>query len=388
MPSNNASEPADDLSRKVYCILGVPIDDASIQEAADAVAAAAIRKTPFLVATPNLNFLVMSQWDAEFRESLLRSDLSLPDGVGVVWAARLLGLPIRGRVAGSDLFDALRENRYRDIGRKLSVFLFGGPDGVAEEACRRINARSNGLRCAGHRNPGVGHVEAMSDETLLTEMNSSQADFLVVALGAQKGQSWLVRNHHKLTIPVRGHFGASLGFQAGTLRRAPVLLRKSGLEWFWRILQEPQLAPRYWNDGWKFIRLSISRLLPYAAALRRGRRRWRAAPGRVRIEPNAGTNTVCVILSGFLGEHDLEQVRTVFREALLAQRDVRLDFGQAKGFDPWFLGSVLMLRKALASQRLCLSIENVPREIAEMLRWNSVEFLLSPSFARTARARM
>lgn len=98
----------DDLAREVYCILGIPIDAIEMPATLCRVEAAAAAAEPFVLSTPNLNFLVNSQTDDEFRELLLMSDLCPPDGAPIIWIARLLGIPIRERTAGSDIFDALK----------------------------------------------------------------------------------------------------------------------------------------------------------------------------------------------------------------------------------------------------------------------------------------
>src|ERR1700730_14718410 len=118
----------DDLSRNVYCILGVPIDDVDFATAIHRIEIAANRTAPFLISTPNLNFLVNLQSDPEFRESLFLSDLCPADGIAIVWVARLLGVPIKERVAGSDIFESLK--LARSSGQRLRVFFFGGEEGV------------------------------------------------------------------------------------------------------------------------------------------------------------------------------------------------------------------------------------------------------------------
>src|SRR5690606_13363441 len=117
------------------------------------------------------------------------------DGMPLVWIARLLGLPIRERVAGSTLFEALRHGEARRTSAGLlSVYFFGGPDGVAERADEKLNASTSWLRCVGYRSPGFASIEEMSDAETIDAINASNADFIVVALGAKKGQTWIERN--------------------------------------------------------------------------------------------------------------------------------------------------------------------------------------------------
>src|SRR5262249_8728697 len=142
----------DDLARNVYCVRGVPIDAMDMPTALHKIEAAAARATPFLLSTPNLNFLVNSQFDTEFRESLLDSDLCLADGMPVIWIARLMGVPIREKVSGSDLFDALQARER--CGRRLKGFLFGGREGLAAPGGRVLNAAGTSLSCVGTKDPG------------------------------------------------------------------------------------------------------------------------------------------------------------------------------------------------------------------------------------------
>jgi N-acetylglucosaminyldiphosphoundecaprenol N-acetyl-beta-D-mannosaminyltransferase len=239
--------PPDDLSREVYCILGVPVDAIGMHAVLRRIESAARGRTPFLISAPNLNSLVISQLDGDFRESLVLSDLCTADGMPIIWIAWLAGIPIKSRIAGSDIFDALKAEH--STAHPLKIFLFGGPEGVAKAASRALNGQASGVHCVGWFYPGFCSAEEMSGYDIIDHINSSGADFLVASLGNQKGQSWLQRNHHRLLIPVRAHLGATLNFQAGTVRRAPPIMRKCGLEWLWRIKEEPYLWRRYWNDG-------------------------------------------------------------------------------------------------------------------------------------------
>src|SRR5271166_2722165 len=108
MQQETADAVADDLSRDVYCVAGMPIDAIEMRAVLKKIDEATAKRRPFLISTPNLNYLVNSQADVEFRESLLTSDLCPADGMPIVWIARLLGAPIQRRIAGSDIFAALK----------------------------------------------------------------------------------------------------------------------------------------------------------------------------------------------------------------------------------------------------------------------------------------
>ena len=250
-----------DLGRPVEALLGLPFDALSLDEAVAEVRRCARERRPCFLSTPNVNFAVAAQDDQAFRASVLHSDLSLADGMPIVWAARLLGSSLPERVSGSDLFARLQ----REPGEPLKVYFFGGPDGVAERAAAALDTRGGGLRCVGFDSPGFGSVEAMSGEERIARINGSGADFLVVSLGARKGQAWIERNRARLAPPVISHLGAVVNFVAGELCRAPPALQRLGLEWLWRIKEEPALWRRYASDG-----LALLRLLGRALAPARG----------------------------------------------------------------------------------------------------------------------
>ena len=117
-------------------------------------------------------------------------------------------------------------------------------------------------------NPGYGTIEEMSTKKVIDTINSSHADLLAVFFGAERAQAWLMHNHHRLQVPIRAQFGATINFEAGTVKRAPRFLRSTGFEWLWRIKEEPYLWRRYWNDGKVLLRLLVTCVLPLAMSAR------------------------------------------------------------------------------------------------------------------------
>lgn len=254
-----------DFDRRVVSILGLPFDAIDIAEAVRRIREAAFTGRRCFVSTPNLNFAMTARHDAGFRGSLLRSDLSLADGMPLVWIAQLLGSPVPQRVSGADVFAALQVH----AGPPLGIYLFGGPAGAAAKACDEINRRAGGLRCVGYDEAGFGSLETMSEASRIDRINASGAHFVVVSLGAKKGQTWIEHNAPRLNAPVLSHLGAVVNFAAGRLRRAPRWMQSGGLEWLWRIREEPSLWRRYAGDGFTAARLLLPHLLPDATASRR-----------------------------------------------------------------------------------------------------------------------
>jgi N-acetylglucosaminyldiphosphoundecaprenol N-acetyl-beta-D-mannosaminyltransferase len=363
----------DDLSRNVYGLLGVPIDAVDMETALTRISAAAANTTPFLLSTPNLDFLTTSRFDGEFRESLLFSDLCPPDGMPIVWLSRLLGVPVRERTAGSDIFATFKSTRPSP--HKLSVFLFGGADGVVAKASQRINNAAGWATCVGWLNPGFGSVEDLSGPDVIDAINGSKADFLAVGLNAQKGQAWLLRNHHRLTVPVRMQLGAALNFEAGTIERAPAFLRARGLEWLWRIKEEPRLWSRYWRNLCVLLYLLPACVLPQAILLLWNR--WCRRDQGLLIRRHQEGKSIVLILSGAAISAHVGRITAWFSSALAAKQPITIDLAGVHTIDARFLGLLLMLRKLLTRKGLRLTLVRPTLGVRWLLRLNGFDFLLA-----------
>lgn len=357
----------DDFDRDVHCLAGLPFDAVTLEQAADRVRAAAKNQQRCFFSTPNLNFLMLAQHDPAFRESVLCSNLVIADGMPLVWVAKMLGIPIVERVAGSDLFEALRH----DVSAApMKVYFFGGPDGIAEQAAQRLNQQHGGLYCVGISSPGFVSVEAMSTPEQIAAINASGADFLVVSLGARKGQEWIMRNRAQLQVPIISHLGAVLNFEAQTVRRAPVWMQHVGMEWLWRIGQEPALWRRYAKDGWAFVKWWLSCVVPYAWWLRLHRARCGAGNGCVTWQ--AQENGCRLVVDGEIGDTLTAEIRDVLRRGSRCQGDVEIDFTQARYLSTGFLGLLLLLEHALSAQGRQLRMIGTHGHLARLLRWSGV----------------
>jgi N-acetylglucosaminyldiphosphoundecaprenol N-acetyl-beta-D-mannosaminyltransferase len=363
---------ADDLSREVYGLQGMPIDLLDRSSVYQRVLAAVNNGEPFLLSTPNVNFMFESNRDPEFRESLLSSDLCCADGMPIVWLARLFGIPVTERVSGSDLFETIKSSCSRSD--PMKVFLFGGGDGVAKTVCQIINAQPSGMHCVGCLYPGFGSIAEMSSPSIIQTINKSGADLLAVFLNARKAQSWLLLNHQLLRVPVRGQFGATINYQAGTVRRAPLAIQRLGFEWLWRIKQEPYLWRRYWKDGLLLASLVITRALPIAVDL--AWRRRKNATEQLSLRRHDGQDVIVIGLDGFAMEADVDRSIKFFQAALTKRRDITIDISQTRSIDPRFFGLLLMLRKQLRAGGNCLRFTGVSKRSKRIFRLNGFEFFL------------
>ena len=356
----------------MHCLFGLPFDAVDLDAAEQRIRTAVEQRSPCFLSTPNLNFLIACQSDTSFRNSVINSDLSVADGMPVVWLSRLLGAPIRERVPGSTLFDRLR----RGSGAKLAVFFFGGSDGVAEQACRQLTIEDQRLTCAGYASPGYGSVEDMSTEETIQRINANKADILVVALGARKGQAWIERNRHRLDVPVISHLGAVLNFVAGTVARAPAWLQNIGLEWLWRIKEEPELGRRYLVDGLMFLRLLVTRALPYAWYIYRHKHAKRDLES-ASVEARDTSTEIVIRLVGPWVQENLAPLRDCFAKAARAGKDVRIDLEHVSYLDASVLGLVLLLYGSQTRAGRRLDCSAASPEVRRILRYGCSEFLLA-----------
>jgi N-acetylglucosaminyldiphosphoundecaprenol N-acetyl-beta-D-mannosaminyltransferase len=364
----------DNLSREVFGILGLPVDSSDLSSVLRKIDFCARHAVPLLISTPNVNFLIASRTNQHFRDSVIMSDLCLPDGMPIVWISRLLGVPIKNRISGADLFDSLKS----EIDRRypLKVFLFGGTEGAANAVCNSLNSRAGGLKCVGVLNPGFGSVDEMSNEEIIENINSSGADLLAVFLGAAKAQAWLLRNRHRLIVPILGQFGATINFQAGLIMRAPKFLQRVGFEWLWRIKEEPYLWRRYWGDGLKLLRIILTEVLPlmlYASS--RYLTRWMRID-RVSAEFNEEEQRVIITLSGDLTEAHVADVIWCFRRALRSDKQILIDMSNARHVDSRFFGLFLMVYKQVLGHHRTLKFAGVTSCVRRMFSLNGFDFLL------------
>lgn len=220
-------------------ILGVPVHAITMAEALDWVRAAVqARVPPRQVCTANPEFVMAAQRDREFLAVLRQADLVLPDGVGLLWAARRQGRRLPERVAGSDLIYRLAE---RAAGAGWRVYYLGAAAGVAERAAETLQARYPGLVVAGAY---AGSPRPEEETALVARVRAAKPDVLLVAYGAPAQDKWIARNRASLGVPVSVGVGGAFDFVAGEARRAPAWAQRAGLEWLHRLWRQPWRARR------------------------------------------------------------------------------------------------------------------------------------------------
>jgi N-acetylglucosaminyldiphosphoundecaprenol N-acetyl-beta-D-mannosaminyltransferase len=335
-PPARPATPEEAYARDVVTVLGLPFDAVDTAGAVAALRSAAFEGRRCFVSTPNLNFAIAASRDEAFRRSVLRSDLSLADGMPIVALARAEGDALPERVAGSTVFEALAAH----AGPPLDVYFFGGPPGAGEAAARRLNATATGLRCVGHEGAGFGPVETLGDAGTIARINASGAHFVVASLGAAKGQAWLLRHADALHAPLLCHLGAVLNFAAERLRRAPPWMQRAGLEWAWRIREEPALWRRYAGDAAAAVRLLAPRVLARAG------HPSSASPAVLAVDRAEGATSLR--LAGSWARTDLAALRAALVDAERRGGRVRIDLAAATALDARTIGLLQIAEGRLA----------------------------------------
>ena len=217
-------------------ILGVGFDDLTIEEAADRASALLEEEGFHYVVTPNPELVDRARREEPFRQALNGADLVLPDGIGVVYAARLLGRRLKGRCPGIDFAGKLMEHMARK-GQRL--YLLGAKPGVAEAAAARLEVRYPGLTIC-----GVHDGYFQEDGPVVEDIRKAGADVVFVCLGFPKQEYWMVKNGPATGARLLAGLGGSLDVFAGVVERAPESWQRLGLEWLYRLTREPKRIGR------------------------------------------------------------------------------------------------------------------------------------------------
>lgn len=242
-------------------IVGTHIDKYSFDEVVEIIVDHAISGSPpEYVVTPNAQHILTLQKDAHFREIYSKAFLVVPDGVPLLWAARFLQTPLKGRVNGTDLFEKLCAIA---ASRELKIFLLGGRPGAADNAAKILQARHSGLQIVGTYCPPYGFESNTAELALINaQIKDAAPDILFVGLGAPKQENWIYANYQQLKVPISIGIGVSFEMVAGMVKRAPVWMQKSGLEWLFRLIVEPKrLWQRYVVGNPLFIWLVLMQKL-------------------------------------------------------------------------------------------------------------------------------
>jgi N-acetylglucosaminyldiphosphoundecaprenol N-acetyl-beta-D-mannosaminyltransferase len=235
----------------------VPVDRISIEDAAALVIQRLENRglsKPLLIMGPNAQLITLAAKNDRFAAALRSADLSVPDGISVVLAARLLKQPVHERIPGGELMERLCIEAAR---HNFSVFFLGGLPGAAEKTARKFQSSYSGFQVAGVCCPRPGfEMDPAENARIRQQITNAKPDLLCVAFGAPKQEIWMYENCSSLPIGAAISVGAALDTQAGLRKRAPKWTHKLGLEWLYRLIREPRrLGRRYLVGNVEFLLL-------------------------------------------------------------------------------------------------------------------------------------
>ncbi|MBR4173562.1 MAG: WecB/TagA/CpsF family glycosyltransferase [Clostridia bacterium] len=219
-------------------VLGVQIDSVTIESATDRICEMLKGREKNAVFTPNSEIIYMAYKDTDFCDMLNSAQMLTADGIGVVYASKILGCPVPERAGGYDIACRVIE-RISESGERL--YLFGGRKGIAETAAENLTKKYPFLNIVGTRD---GYFSPEENDAIVADINNSGADLLFVCLGAPTQEKWIYNNREKLNCKVMMGIGGSLDVFAGAAERAPEKWQKLGLEWLYRLIKEPK---RFWR---------------------------------------------------------------------------------------------------------------------------------------------
>ncbi len=217
-------------------VLGVGFDSLTIEEAVTRAKALMTERRAAYVVTPNPEIVMACRERLETMQAVNAADLVLPDGIGVIYGARILGTPLKTKLPGIDFIQALMADMAKE---GKSVFLLGAKPGVAEAAVEKLKAQYPGLAVVGTQD---GYFK--DDAPVVEAVNAARPDLLLVCLGAPKQELWMQRNQSLLNVGLMAGLGGSLDVFAGNVRRAPKAFQRLGLEWLYRLMKEPKRIGR------------------------------------------------------------------------------------------------------------------------------------------------
>lgn len=239
-----------------FKFMNTEIDNLTMQEALEEIDRLIQEKKSAYVVTPNVDHIVQLETNKELQDVYANASLILTDGKPLLWIAKWYGTPIKEKISGSDLFPLLCEMAAQ---KGYKIFFLGAAEGVAAKAAENLKNRYKGLQIVGTYSPPIGFEKNQEEIKKIEFMvKESNPDILIVGLGCPKQEKFMYRYCKELGVPISLGLGASFDFEAGNIKRAPKWMADHGLEWIFRITQDPKrMAKRYLVNDRKILGLAI-----------------------------------------------------------------------------------------------------------------------------------
>ena len=244
-----------------------------------------------------------------------------------------------------------------------------GPSSSSSSSSRQVSVGPQTVTSS-----SASSLDDISSDAIIDRINASNADFVLVALGAKKGQAWIERNRARLNAPVISHLGAVVNFVAGSVSRAPVWMQRTGLEWLWRIKEEPALWRRYGADGMALCSLLFTKILPYAVYLLLNINKIKYLQDGS-VEANSAATSYTLRLKGAWTQANIAKLSAAFTDAAQAGTEIRLQLADVTYVDSAFVGQLMLLYGHQKRQGLRLILDTVPPPVRRVLTYSCADYL-------------
>ncbi len=353
--------------RELITILGIPFDNLDMDGVIKRIDSFVRSGKPHYVATANLNFVAMAYRDPEFMEVIRLADIITPDGMPLLWAARLLGHRLPERVTGSDMVPRLAELAAE---QGYTLFFLGGAPGVGQQAVSNIRKKYGKIKAFSY-SPSFNPLLEMGNAKILARIREADPDILLVSFGAGKAEKWIRMNLQSLDIPVCIGVGATVDFMAGRISRAPQWMRNSGLEWLYRLSREPKrLFGRYFSDFWPF---AYHFSLQWIANTQRRLLSFRKGRLKQQVEPEAVVLNIAGRLDNASAPGLQQQAETLLEE----KRPFIIDLSKVTFIDSRGLGVLAGLEKKARQQQGTIPMVWPRGSAGDILTLNKLDSFLS-----------
>lgn len=236
--------------------MNTEIDNLTMDETLQAIDQLIQEDKNAYVVTPNVDHIVQLETSKELQDVYNNASLILTDGKPLLWIAKWYGTPIKEKLSGSDLFPLLCDMSAK---KGYRMFFLGAAEGVAAKAAKNLEKRYKGLQVVGTYSPPFGFENNVDEMNKIKEMiREAKPHILIVGLGCPKQEKFMYHHCRDLGVPISFGLGASLDFEAGNIKRAPKWMANHGLEWLFRITQDPKrMIKRYLVDDRKILDIAI-----------------------------------------------------------------------------------------------------------------------------------
>jgi len=323
--------------RAPIAILGVPFDNISTTETLALISEMVASRHPHYAATANVDFVVQALEDDELRHILFNAHLVLCDGMPLVWASRLLGNPLTERVTGSGTVPLLLELAEQKGWR---VYFLGGTEASVAAAAAKTRAKHPQLQLVGAYSPPFQPLHEMDHEDLMQRLHLARPDILLVAFGCPKQEKWIAMNYRCANVPFVMGVGATIDFLAGTYKRAPRWMQRTGIEWIFRLLQEPKRLAKRYGKGFRVFGRAILKQWFHL-----GGRSRPAPPARSPAPPRLALPGLAIIRAPALLDAAAAREHQAAWHQLVKADDALLDLSQTTMADSSGMGLLIQLTK-------------------------------------------